>query len=149
MLFRPGWMFAALGLLATACAAFDPVPTEPDPQGAATAVSQSSAPEAPASLPEAPAAVAEVYVPPDPAQVVGMIQSDVRRLLGKPSIVRTESSGEVWQYRHSGCVMDLFLYRNGRPDTREVVYFELRDRQEGQKLSDLAARYCFGHILRA
>ncbi len=95
------------------------------------------------------AAVAAPYVPPDPAQVVGMIQTDVLRLLGEPSLVRTESSGEVWQYRRSGCVMDLYLYRNGQPDVREVTYFELRDRQKGQKLSDLAARTCFGRILRA
>ncbi len=141
MLPRPTWMLVALGLLAAGCAATGPVATEPGPQGAAAGVSP--------SVPEIPAAAAEAYVPPDPAQVVGMLQSDVRRLLGEPTLVRTESSGEVWQYRNSGCVMDLFLYRNGRPDVREVVYFELRDRQEGQKLSDIAARYCFGHILRA
>ena len=136
-----GWIIGALGLLTAGCAATDPALTELPP----------TATEAPVSAPETSPVppLAEAYVPPDPTQVVGMRRTDVLRLLGEPSLVRTESTAEIWQYEHSGCVLDLFLYQNGRPDAREVVYFELRDRREGRKLTEAAARYCFGHILRA
>ncbi len=140
---RFGWLFGTLGLALTGCAVTSQSPDEPVPAAVVAAV---------VSVPEAEEAAPpeiETYVPPDPTQVVGMVQTDLRRLMGEPSLVRTEATAEVWQYRSAGCVMDLFLYRNGRGSGREVVYFEVRDVREGQRLSETAARYCFGHIIQA
>ncbi len=138
MMWARAWLFGLLALATAGCVVTTDTPA---PQAAAIQ-------EAPIIDPApTPPPSVEAYEPPDPTQVVGMQQYEVLNLLGQPSLVRTEATAEVWQYKHSGCVLDLFLYQNGRPDVSEVVYFELRDLEEGQHLSEMAARYCFGHIL--
>ncbi len=134
-----GWLFGMLALAAAGCVTTTDTPA---PQAAADPATTAPNTETAAAPPPE-----EAYEPPDPTQVVGMRQHEVLRLLGEPSLIRTESTAEVWQYKHSGCVMDLFLYQNGQPNVSEVVYFELRDLEVGQHLPEMAARYCFGHML--
>lgn len=43
--------------------------------------------------------------------IIGLDQLAVQKLLGEPGLVRREAPAEIWQYRHAGCVLDLFLYR--------------------------------------
>ena len=40
----------------------------------------------------------------------GMRPSDVVGLLGEPDLRRSEPPGEIWQYRATDCVLDLFFY---------------------------------------
>lgn len=60
---------------------------------------------------------------PEPKNLIGLSQFDIRDALGEPNFVRSDDGIEIWQYRASNCILDLFLYptRNGlRVDHTEL-----------------------------
>ncbi len=82
---------------------------------------------APAPEPSAPGAVVPEDGAPksaDPAFLIGLEARAVHGLLGAPARVRREAPAQVWQYRGSGCVFDVFLYEAGGSAT--VRYIEAR-----------------------
>ena len=108
--------------------------TEPDalPQPAASA----SAKAPPAAVPVAESA----QQPPQSAslprprvaalrtttELVGLDSTMVEQRLGTPALRRRDAPAELWQYRSPLCVMDLFLYSDGRGF--KVTHVELRSR---------------------
>ncbi len=68
--------------------------------------------------------------PVDPQQVVGASESEVARLLGPPELKRQEAPAEVWQYRTSRCVVDVFLYPRAGA-ARSATHVEARHRRQG------------------
>lgn len=64
--------------------------------------------------------------PPDLKRLSGLSDKEVQRVLGEPDFRREEPPAQIWQYRSSECVLDLFLY----DDTGQyrVAYAETHDR---------------------
>lgn len=57
-------------------------------------------------------------------RVRGLEDKSVRALLGEPGLLRRDPPAEVWQYRASGCVADLFLYED--KNKKRVAYVQVR-----------------------
>ncbi|HLJ63443.1 MAG TPA: hypothetical protein VKT70_05015 [Stellaceae bacterium] len=76
----------------------------------------------------------EEVAPPSPASprpadlgaLRGLPERDVLAALGEPTFRRAEPPAELWQYRTSDCVVDVFLYQEA--DGYRVVEIESRDR---------------------
>ena len=62
--------------------------------------------------------------PVDPQRIMGLTRAQLSDLLGKPHFRRRDITAEIWQYRHTECILDVFLYQSGN-DYR-VLHFEMR-----------------------
>ncbi|MDH3232435.1 MAG: hypothetical protein OEQ29_02845 [Alphaproteobacteria bacterium] len=67
--------------------------------------------------------------------LVGKSDREIRSSLGNPAFRRTDGPAQVWQYRGSACMLDVFLYKEG--GGFRVKHAELR-RRGGAGLSDSA-----------
>jgi len=67
--------------------------------------------------------------------LVGKSDSQVQSALGTPAFKRTDGPAQVWQYRGSACLLDVFLYKQGTGFS--VKHAELR-RRGGGTLTDQA-----------
>ena len=166
---RPPWrgaMALALCLLITAaCAAPKVAPRvsedeSPPPSTAAETPGDMAVETAPEPAPSPPAAQ-QILEPPaapapeisawrtvndDPEQLMGLASQAVNRLLGPPSLLRTETPAEVWQYRAADCVLDIFLYaEEEQPDRSRVTYYEIRAADSAPS----GARACFADIIES
>ncbi|MCP4330440.1 MAG: hypothetical protein GY791_18610 [Alphaproteobacteria bacterium] len=54
----------------------------------------------------------------------GMDSDNLNRLLGTPGLLRRDGPAQIWQYVDQACILDLFLYENGR--RHYVEYVEAR-----------------------
>ncbi len=80
----------------------------------------------------------------DPDQLMGLTPRTVSYLLGPPSLLRTETPAQVWQYTTADCVLDIYLYAEDEtPDRSRVTYYEIR-RTDSLRGS---ARACFADII--
>lgn len=80
----------------------------------------------------------------DPDQLMGLAPRAVNRLLGPPSLLRTETPAQVWQYTAADCVLDIYLYaEDGTPDRSRVTYYEIRRTESPGS----GARACFADII--
>lgn len=93
--------------------------------------------------PEVAALPSDPDIDDDPERLIGLGRDGLYDLLGMPEIVRRESPAQVWQYRGTSCVFDVFLYEDGE-DSR-VTYVEARD-SHGTKGQ---TRPCLNELLRA
>ncbi len=67
-------------------------------------------------------AVARAALPPTPpvpltglgARIRGMEKTAIARLLGEPSFIRRDDPAEIWQYRGERCILDIFMYKDGK-----------------------------------
>ncbi len=157
----------AFAFTMTACAGPAPVTPAPPASGVETAKAEIKAPaeatrrRAPAPKVPAPKAsakaeksVAETPPPPqtrtanlaapvDPRRIMGLTRAELSDLLGKPHFRRRDITAEIWQYRHSECILDVFLYESGN-DYR-VLHFEMR-----QGKAEAASRTrCLAALLNA
>lgn len=64
----------------------------------------------------------------------GFSPERVLPVLGAPDFVRRDGNAQIWQYRATNCVLDLFLYKNGGATT--VKHAELRPRVPGAEPLD-------------
>ena len=77
---------------------------------------------------------------------MGLAPHAVNRLLGPPSLLRTEAPAEVWQYTAEDCVLDIYLYAEEKmPDRSTVTYYEIRRSDRAKS----GARACFGEIIQS
>ena len=90
------------------------------------------APEPPApvanALPEPASPARSALRPPvnDLRELIGLERQQLQARLGDPALRRRDAPAEIWQYRSTDCVLDLFLYRSaGR---YRVAYAEVHDR---------------------
>jgi hypothetical protein len=76
---------------------------------------------------------AAVVRPPlrDVRELIGLERHELQDRLGDPALRRRDAPAEIWQYRSSLCVLDLFLYRDGQ--AVRVTNAELRPR-DGREL---------------
>ncbi len=100
----------------------------------------------PAPKPEPTPKISRRVINNDPTQLIGLAPDAINRLLGPPSLLRTEPPAQVWQYKIADCVLDIFLYtRETEPEDATVIYFEIR---EG-KAAPRGTRACFTAILES
>lgn len=59
-------------------------------------------------------------------RLTGLGPTELLSLLGEPNLRRSDPPAELWQYRDAGCVLELYLYRQG--DAYRVVRAEARGR---------------------
>ena len=82
----------------------------------------------------------------DPEQLMGLGPQAISRLLGPPSLLRTEKPAQVWQYTAADCVLDIYLYaEEENPDRSRVTYYEIRRAQPSQR----GDRACFADIIES
>jgi hypothetical protein len=67
-------------------------------------------------------------------EFVGYSPERVLPILGAPDFVRRDGTAQIWQYRATNCILDLFLYTAGK-ETR-VKHAELRPRVPGAEPLD-------------
>lgn len=68
---------------------------------------------------------------PTPKQLIGLNRDEVHSLLGFPWLLKREGTAELWQYRVTSCVLDLFLLGPDPADLK-VSHVELRSRRENR-----------------
>jgi hypothetical protein len=89
--------------------------------GAPAAAATGAGPASPiARVPAAPL--------PPPADLTGLGAAELEALLGAPDFHRSEPPAELWQYRGTDCILDIFLY-DGQRGYR-VVHAETRQRRK-------------------
>ena len=79
----------------------------------------------------------------DPQQLLGLAGTAVALQLGVPSLIRRDGTAEIWQYRATACILDVFLYAIG--DQQLVRHVELRSRNASVE----PQRRCFTKFLKA
>ncbi len=151
--------FLLVGLLA-GCA-FDPPTIQRTPREAAGTennaksrlAARKGTPGSTASAPGA-AAAGELGVPGDEVaalevdltnfkeRLIGLDSDEIGDLLGTPGLERAEPPALIWQYRHTSCTVDIFMFDDGGGAT--VDHVEVRAGQ-GAAVDEKA---CFASLLR-
>lgn len=70
----------------------------------------------------------------DANEFVGFGPDRVLPILGAPDFVRRDGTAQIWQYRATNCILDLFLYQSGAET--QVKHAELRPRVPGAEALD-------------
>ena len=58
----------------------------------------------------------------------------ILKILGSPDFVRQDGNSQIWQYRSSGCILDMFLH--GPRKNLKIIHLETRGRTVGTSPSD-------------
>jgi len=102
-----------------------------------------------AAVEKSPVVVAAVPVPqkvyPQSSTLAGLNGQQVSRLLGPAPFKRQDDPAEIWQYRTTGCTLDIFLYHDGQGSAFKVRHFEARGRNN-QKVTE---QDCFVDLIKA
>ena len=75
--------------------------------------------------------VVAVARPPALAKLRDLSPTELVALIGEPDFRRVEPPAELWQYRSADCVLDLFLYGDGK--NYRVIHADARDRDMTRK----------------
>lgn len=121
-------------------------PPAQQPQDLASAAAASAAAASAAAHATASETQTARLAPPvndDPQQLLGLSGNDVTGRLGTPVLVRRDGPAEIWQYKATACILDVFLYTTA--DGQRVRYVELR----GRDASTEPQRQCFVSLLGA
>jgi hypothetical protein len=94
-----------------------------------------------ARAPAVPAPREEQRREADPRALIGLTGPQIAEMLGRPGFVRRDAPAEIWQYRGSDCVLDVFLYADG--SSARVQHVELRPRQPARPTTPA----CFAGML--
>jgi len=136
------WILLTLTLALAACGEGQgPVASLPR---AIPAPSQTSspAPAKPASRPKVPRAPAKAPPPPAPQvlraagleAVIGAGRNDLLRLLGKPRLDVAEGDAHKLQFLGEACVLDVYLYPQGKDGALRATYAEARNPADAKPL---------------
>lgn len=85
-------------------------------------------------------------LPPDirPQQLTGLDRDQLAALLGPADFTRNDGPAEIWQFRDTDCLLDVFLYLSPESGEYRVEHVEARDRAH----AGAAAPACVGTLLR-
>ncbi len=81
---------------------------------------------------------------PAPRTLLGLENHQVLALLGEPSFTRRDDPAQIWQYRDSTCVLDVFLYRPEGGGAYRVTHVEVR----GHGVIKVSGEDCFLRLLK-
>lgn len=90
-------------------------------------------------VPTAPAGPEQQRI--DPSELVGLKAGVIQAKFGAPTLLRRDGPAQIWQYRSSGCIVDVFFYRTPAQDD-EVTYVDLR----GPKAEAGQGPVCLGSL---
>ncbi|MFQ5617398.1 MAG: hypothetical protein ACE5FR_00360 [Rhodospirillales bacterium] len=82
---------------------------------------------------------------PAPRTLLGLEHHQVMALLGVPSFKRRDDPAQIWQYRDSTCILDIFLYRPAGGGAYRVTHVEVR----GYGVIKVSQEDCFLSLLKA
>jgi hypothetical protein len=68
----------------------------------------------------------EIEMQPD--ALLGLSAERLTALIGPPDFTRNDGPAEIWQFRNSGCILDVFLYRDLSQGGYVVEHAQARDR---------------------
>jgi hypothetical protein len=74
--------------------------------------------------------------------LVGLDQSQLQQMLGKPNAVATKAPGKTWSYRNRCCELSVALYPNLQTQSYQVLSYEVISDDS----SDRAKRACLADI---
>lgn len=114
----------------------------PSASSASTPAPKQAPAKPPAGATPSPQAPTASLPQPSPDQLMGLDAQGVTRLLGQPSLKRTEGPANVWQYANRLCVLDVVMY--DEEGKSRVSYVELRDPLGGNAVP----RNCFRSFLK-
>ena len=80
---------------------------------------------------------------PAPRILLGLEHQQVMALLGEPSFKRRDDPAQIWQYRDSICILDVFLYRPDGGGAYRVTHVEVR----GHGVIKVSREDCFLRLL--
>jgi hypothetical protein len=103
-------------------------PAEKKPGANGVPVAESTTQPASAQMASVPRAAAPALHAA--SELVGLESTMVEQRLGSPALRRRDAPAELWQYRSPVCVMDVFLYSDGR--SSKVMHVELHPRSAEQ-----------------
>lgn len=81
---------------------------------------------------------------PAPRTLLGLEYHQVMALLGEPSFKRRDDPAQIWQYRDSICILDVFLYRPEGGGAYRVTHVEVR----GHGVTKVSDEDCFLRLLK-
>ena len=81
---------------------------------------------------------------PAPRTLLGLEHHQVMALLGEPSFKRRDDPAQIWQYRDSTCILDVFLYRPVGGGAYRVTHVEVR----GHGVIKVSQKDCFLRLLK-
>ncbi len=81
---------------------------------------------------------------PAPRTLLGLEHHQVMALLGEPSFKRRDDPAQIWQYRDSTCILDIFLYRPKGGGAYRVTHVEVR----GHGVIKVSDKDCFLRLLK-
>ena len=124
-------------------------PAEQAPEAAATAETPAPAPKTLPDLAMSPDVRGRDIVPgpgqvPAPRTLLGLEHHQVMALLGEPSFKRRDDPAQIWQYRDSTCILDVFLYRPKGGGAYRVTHVEVR----GHGVIKVSDEDCFLRLLK-
>jgi len=97
---------------------------------------------------QAPAVAAvQQSIDDNPTRLLRLDYTSLASLMGPAHWMRQEERAEVWQYRHAGCVLNIYLY--DRAGLRQVTLYELMDESGELLAADAVRRACFRDLLNA
>ena len=81
----------------------------------------------------------------NPNRLLGLLDTDVKRVLGTPDFTRLDPPAQIWQYRESACLLDIFLYQDkNRDNAYAVTHIEAR----GLDVNRVADKDCIFSVLK-
>lgn len=78
-----------------------------------------------------------------PDRLVGLNQTAVEKILGKPDFIRRDGVSVIWGYQEPQCVMRVSFYPNIETKNVQVLQYSFED-AKGGKLNDTAS--CMGRV---
>lgn len=102
------------------------------PEAPASSQATVALPDAAGATTPASAVAGTAMRPPltDVSELIGLERQQLQARLGDPALRRRDAPAEIWQYRSSLCVLDLFLYRDGQAVRVTNAEFRPRDGRE-------------------
>ncbi len=80
-----------------------------------------------------------------PERLIGLLDSELERVLGIPDFRRKDPPAQIWQYRNQSCLFDVFLFQDkARSNAYAVTYIEAR----GLDVNRVSDRDCFLSVLK-
>lgn len=131
-------VLSALPLMGLGACASVEVQSLPERNAPAIATLQPNLSDVP-YVPETPGVREDRSIDPD--ELLGLKAGAIEAKLGTPALLRRDGPAQIWQYRGSGCIVDVFLYRTAAQDD-EVTYVDLR----GPKAEAGQGPVCLGSI---
>jgi len=98
--------------------------------------------EEPAKSPQHPPSATKPAKPPTPEELIGLGESDVRKLLGAPAETRDDNAARILSYRSVGCAFDVIFFMDLKAGDLRVLSYQWNN--DGARTH--AAKSCYAQL---